>query len=145
MKTIYYYIGGGVLLVLIGYGFGRYVQPAKVVVKTNTVTQTNDVIHDHIVTVTVTKTLPNGEKDTQTTTTNNTVINDKSTTSTQSSTVTTYNKPQWKINAMAGLGTANLAQPIYGAQLERRIIGPIFAGAWGNSNREGGISLGLEF
>lgn len=136
-----YYIIGGLILFAAGLGTGLYVKPAKVVTKTNTVT--NDVIHDHIITVTHTVTLPNGQKDTTTTTTNNTVINDKS--STNSSTVIVYNKPQWKVNALAGLSASNLGTPIYGAQVERRILGPIFAGAWGTSDQRAGISLGIEF
>lgn len=140
-----YYIIGGFLLFAAGLGTGYYVMPSKIVTKTNTVTQTQDVIHYKVNTVTVTKELPTGEKDTTTTTTNNTVVNDKTTTDTKSSTVTTYAKPQWKVSAMAGLGSNNLALPIYGAEVQKRLLGPIFVGAWGNSNKEGGISLGLEF
>lgn len=140
-----YYIIGGLILFAAGLGTGFYLMPSKVVVKTNTVTQTQDIIHDHIITVTKTVVLPNGEKQTTTTTTNNSVINDKSSTQIQSSSVTNYGKPQWKVSAMAGLGANNLTLPIYGAEVQKRLLGPIFVGAWGNSNREGGLSLGLEF
>jgi hypothetical protein len=138
-------IGAGLLLLLIGYAGGRYAQPAKIVTKTEVVTQIKTVVEDHVHTVTVTKELPNGEKDTTTTTDNNSVIKDKTNTKNDSSTVTTYNKPQWRVQALAGLNASNFTNPIYGAGIERRIIGPIAAGAWGTTNHEGGISLSLEF
>jgi hypothetical protein len=140
-----YQIIGGILLIAIGYGAGRYVQPAKVVTKVQTVTVTNDVVHDHIVTVTHTVVQPNGEKDTTTTTSNESIIDDQTSTKTNSSTVTTYNKPQWKVQGLAGLSLNSLSTPIYGIGVERRILGPVFVGAYGKSNSEAGLSLSLEF
>lgn len=128
-----YLIIGAILLVLLGYGAGRYLQPAKVVTKTEVV------VHDHIHTVTITISKPDGTKTTTTTTDNNSVIDDKT------STVITNSKPQWKVAGLAGLNISNLSSPIYGAQIERRIIGPISVGVWGLTNSSGGISLSLEF
>ena len=137
-----YQIIGAILLLAIGYGAGRYVQPAKVVTKTQTVT--NDVIHDHIHTVIHTVTQPNGTTDSTTVVDNNST--EESNTKSSSSTVTTYNKPQWKAQVLAGLPlNGQPLAPIYGAGVERRIIGPISAGVWGNNNREAGLSVSLEF
>ena len=122
-----------VLLIAIGYGFGRYVTPAKIVTKTLTVTQ------EHIHTVTVIVTKPDGTKTQTTTQDNNSVI------SSATSTVITNDKPQWKVAAMTGLNIHSLSVPVYGGQVERRIIGPISAGIWGLNNGTGGVQLSLEF
>lgn len=53
-------------------------------------------------------------------------------------------KHNWNLGLSAGLSTT-VNGPIYGLRLERRIIGPIFAGLYGSTNKEAGISLGLEF
>jgi hypothetical protein len=94
--------------------------------------------------VTVTKQLPSGEKDTTTTTTNNTVVDDTTDTKASTSTVISNLKPQWKVQALAGLNGNNLGTPVYGADVERRIIGPISAGLYGNTNKEVGLSISLE-
>lgn len=138
-------IGGSILLVLLGYATGRYIQPAKIVTKTEVVTKTNTVTVDHIHTVTVTKELPNGEKDTTTVTDNNSTTKEKETIDDKSSTVTTYSKPAWKVSALAGLNANNIGTPTYGGQIEHRLVGPIGAGIWGLSSGQGGISLSLEF
>ena len=137
-----YQIIGGILLLVIGFGLGKYTQPAKVITKTQVVT--NDVVHDHIHTVVHTVVQPNGEKDTTTVVDNNST--EESSSQSSSSTVTTYNKPQWKAQVLAGLPlNGQPLAPIYGAGVERRIIGPISAGVWGNNNREAGLSVSLEF
>lgn len=53
-------------------------------------------------------------------------------------------RPQWRIGALGGVDfrTRNL---IYGAHIERRILGPLSLGAWGLSSGAGGLSLSLEF
>jgi hypothetical protein len=136
-----YFLPIALLLVVLGYGLGRYLQPAKVVTKTQIVTQT--VVHDHIHTVTITVTKPDGTKTTTTTTDNNSV-SDKDTQS-NSSTVTTYSKPDWKVSGLAGLQLTNLHSPVYGAEIDKRLLGPIFVGVWGLTNSTAGVSVGLEF
>jgi len=131
----------GLVIFAVGYGTALLTRPAKVITKTQTITQTHDIIHDHIHTVVVTK--PDGTK--TTTTDDNSVINDNSSTKDSSSTITTYSKPQWKVGALAGLSVNSLSKPIYGAQVEKRLLGPISIGAFGLSNSTGGVSLSLEF
>jgi len=65
----------------------------------------------------------------------------------------TAERPQWSVTALAG---ASLGSPphlipglpgplVVGAQLERRILGPLSAGLWATSSGAGGVSVRLEF
>lgn len=135
----------GLLIFATGYGTALYTRPTKEVIKTQVVTQTNDVIHDHIHTVVVTVTKPDGTKTTTSTTDNGTVIDNKSNTIASNSTTITNSKPQWKVAGLAGLDIHNLASPVYGAQVEKRLLGPISVGIWGLTNATAGISASLEF
>jgi hypothetical protein len=135
-----------ILMVLVGYAIGRYAQPAKVVTKTQVVTQVHDVVHEKIHKVIVTVTAPNGTKTTTTTIDNGSVINDQSNTQSNSSTVTTYDKTQWSVGALANVDlTKGISAPSYGIQVERRILGPVWVGAYGLANASGGLSVSLEF
>jgi predicted Zn-dependent protease len=122
-----------VLVLLVGYAFGRYVVPGKETIKVQTVT----VEHTHTVTITV------HDKDGSSTTT--TTTDTGSTTAANSSTVITNNKPLWKVSGLGGLNVHSLSTPIYGGEVEHRLVGPISVGVWGLSNSTGGVSLSLEF
>lgn len=135
----------GVVLLAAGYGLGRYVQPAKVVTKTEVVTKVETQIQEHVHTITRTITDPNGHSETVTVTDNNTNTHSNSESDSTSSTVTTYNKPQWKAQGLVGLNIHDLSSPVYGVGVERRILGPIFVGAYGKTNSEAGLSVSLEF
>ncbi len=43
---------------------------------------------------------------------------------------TTYSKPQWTVSANIGINLNNVSVPVVGAEVDRRIFGPFFAGAW---------------
>ena len=49
----------------------------------------------------------------------------------------------WHLSASAGLTTS--AVPLYGAQVERRILGPVFVGLRADTNPSGSIVLGFDF
>jgi hypothetical protein len=55
----------------------------------------------------------------------------------------------WHVSALVG-ASVNL-KPLgmgplrYGASVERRVLGPVWVGAWGLSSGEGGVSLGVVF
>lgn len=49
----------------------------------------------------------------------------------------------WHLSASAGLTTS--AVPLYGAQVERRILGPIFLGLRADTNPSGSVVLGFDF
>lgn len=136
----------GILLIGIGYGTGRYLQPARVEIKKEVeikeveVTKKNVVTHEHIV------------KDKDGNETIDRTTEDKSTearnteSKTKESTVITNKKPDWRVNALAALSPDHdFANPAYGLQIERRILGPISVGAFGLTNKTVGLSVGIEF
>jgi hypothetical protein len=53
-------------------------------------------------------------------------------------------KPQWILTAGAGSALSPI-EVIYSASVARRVIGPIFAGAYGRTDGELGLTVGLEF
>ena len=61
------------------------------------------------------------------------------------------NKINYAESKLDWLISANIAKKnfknsdIYGLQIQRRILGPIFIGLTGNTNKEYGISVGFEF
>lgn len=116
------------IALLIGYGVGRYLQPARVVTKTQVVT----VEHTHTVTITE----PNG---TTTVTTDTGIV-----TKEKDETTITDIKPQWRVSGLAAV-SPNTIGMVYGGQVERRILGPIYVGAFGLTNSTFGINLGIEF
>jgi hypothetical protein len=54
------------------------------------------------------------------------------------------NKSQWNLNVSAGAKLSDFT-PIYGLQVGRRIVGPVFAGVYGRTDEELGLTIGLEF
>lgn len=58
-------------------------------------------------------------------------------------------KAQWRVGVQAGLDISSLKDPgnlyVVGAQIDRRILGPFFLGAWGNTKLQTGIGLSFEF
>jgi hypothetical protein len=142
-------MGIGVLIIIIaiavGYGFGRYVQPAKVVTVVKEVKTDNQVVDKNIVTTVTETKKPDGSDTIVTKTEDKSVDKTKENDTFNSTTTTTNQKTQWRVSALAGLRYDNLTTPNYGAIVEKRLLGPIFVGAWGNSGKEAGISIGLEF
>lgn len=63
-------------------------------------------------------------------------------------------RPQWSVAALGGLDVAAAlgdrggllpGHAVLGAVVDRRLVGPVFVGAWGTSNGAGGISVRFEF
>lgn len=61
-------------------------------------------------------------------------------------------QPQWRVGALAGFDVRNArllsrgpGPPIFGALIERRVIGPVSVGAWGLHTGQGGLVVTLEF
>jgi hypothetical protein len=138
-----YYIAICAALLLLGYAFGRYAQPAKVVTKEVKVIQQVETVKHDVQTVIKEVVKKDGTKETVT------VIEDKSKDYTQTKTKdhvtqTTSNvKPQWRVQGL--VGTDLNFQPIYGAGIERRIVGPVSAGIYANTKKQVGLSVSLEF
>ncbi len=124
----------------LGYAGGRYVQPANIVTQIKEITKTVEIVkHDTTTTTHETK-HPDGTIDTDTTVVNHDIDMSHS----NNSKVTESFKPQWKASALAGYNLSTF-EKVYGAQVDRRIIGPVFAGIWANTNHSGGLSVSLEF
>lgn len=126
-----------VVLVLLGVGYalGKYTTPERVV--TQTITKIVTVTQHDTQTVIVEK--PDGTK--------TTIIIDKSKDTTkqqQTDTKTVENiKPQWHVSAQL-VPQQGLLGPVYGLQIERRIIGPVHVGVFGNTDKEFGLSVGVD-
>lgn len=137
------------LIVLVALAVGAYATrqfAPREVIKTQLVD--HDVVKDHVVTVTKEITKADGTKEVDTV-----VTDDRKESDTKKETVTDskpipQQKAQWFVTAGAGLDfsqVSNLANPIYQASVNRRILGPIYLGAYGNTKSQVGLQVGLEF
>lgn len=87
-------------------------------------------------------------------------INEKTVAIDQSKVVTTVrDSHNWSVSVQPGIDFAGLAGKstynaldglaikhfVVGASVERRLIGPMFGGVWGNTQGTGGVSIKLEF
>jgi hypothetical protein len=169
-----------IVLLAVGYAFGRFTTPNKVVTQTVTKIQTQTVVQfkDRIVTkvvyvkakqtalakdiVTTTTKKKNGEvttvtheheqydtstqiaKNTDITKTDVNKVNTTTDTQTISTKVIENSKPDWQLHVLGGIDLTHSFNPIFGGEVDRRILGPIFVGAWGLSNGSAGLSLSLE-
>jgi hypothetical protein len=156
--------GVAAIVVLASFMVGRYTVPTKTVTKTEVKTVTNteenkkvDTQQDKDVIVTETD-KPDGTKVIVTdhvdrvNTESVDVKNTQTATDSKSSTVTTNDKYNWNVAALAGVNSADSLfnkQIGYGAIVQRKIIGPFYLGVWGEgfgtSNKAGGVSLGGSF
>jgi hypothetical protein len=121
---------------LVGYASGRYLQPPQI----KEVVKTVEVVKHDTTTIIKERKKPDGSSETDTT-----IINhDTDISSSKDSKVTSILPPQWKVQGQYGYDFRDL-RPVYGAAVDRRIIGPIFIGVWGNTNHTAGLSASLEF
>lgn len=119
-----------VLVALVGsFLLGKNQAPTKV----NTVEVVKEIRDIEIVKQEVTK--PDGSKVVTTTTKDKTKLDTRN--------ETKINKPNWKVSGLVGINSE--LRTVYGASVDRRIVGNIFVGAWGTTDKTGGISIGLEF
>lgn len=146
----------GIVLALAGgaYAFGRYMQPAKVITKTETVVKTEtkieykDRIHKVEVqgpthTVVIHEQRPDGSSTTTTTTDTGPVVINTDTqhqTNTHTSTeehktetkIVENQKPQWLVTGGVDLSAAALfkgkVDAKYDLEVQKRVFGPVFAG-----------------
>lgn len=163
--------GAGLGLLVLGIALGRYTLPARV--ETKTVTQT--VVQTVTKTVEVDKSEEHRDKELQETIVkkpDGTVITTKtwidktvvsreddkgndsttnSSTNTTTDTVTVYDTNQYSLQLMIGknFGNADSFIPgsefVYGAQLNKKFIGPVSMGVFGLTDKTFGVSVGLVF
>jgi hypothetical protein len=53
-------------------------------------------------------------------------------------------KPNYMVSVTAGVEFEDL-EPVYGGMVQMRVFGPVFAGAYGRTDGEFGLSISLEF
>lgn len=105
-----------------------------------TVEVEKEVIKNNIVTVTKVVKDKDGNETTETT------VVDKSTTkNTDSKVVSIAASKDWMISASAQTDFKEGLKPVYGLQVQRRILGPFYLGATANTDRAIGVSVGFEF
>jgi hypothetical protein len=165
-------IGSGVLVALaLSFAAGRYSRPAHVETRTETVyrdrvverqtksTEVKATADVQVQTRTVTRWLPSpagpiierteetGTHATSSTAAVSTETRDveaeRVTTKTQSTTTTQTDPDHWRIGVTAGL--ARSLDRIYGVDVSRRIIGPVWLGAWATSERAGGLVVAVTW
>lgn len=49
----------------------------------------------------------------------------------------------WCVSGSAGVRWTDFTKPFYGGSLDRRILGPVWVGVWGYTDRSGGISASI--
>lgn len=108
-------------------------------IQTKVVETTKEVIKNDVQTVTRTVTLPGGGTESTTTTVDHTQrINS------ENKTGITIAPKDWLVTGSYSTSIHTL-EPIYGLQVNRRILGPSYIGALLNTKGEVGLSIGLEF
>lgn len=147
---------------LVGFAIGRFVAPPKVVEtvrvdteaeeKVRELTAHAEVLKQMIRRIETTTTRPDGTKRTRivTETKNDRTVSETTDRKEERAIETTkvvertLPRPDWRVGALVGmdLRTGSVG---YGGAVERRILGPVSAGAWGLSSGHAGLSLSLEF
>lgn len=144
------------LVLLVGFAAGRYSSPTKIEetreVKTDTKTNTNVQEDKNKSRTKITVIMPDGTKRIVERTKTTDKLRDTSTSEThvdEKSTKLVENKHSTlSVAALAGVSVHGFSldtKPVYGAHVQKSILGPISLGAWGLSNQTGGLSLGLQF
>jgi len=134
------------LLSGIGYGVGRYLQPSEVRTEVREVVKEVEVVKKDVVTIIKEKKNTDGSVETVTTITDKTTI-DKERDEAREEIKSVINlRPQWRVQGSVGASKiSDLASPIYGVGIEKRILGPVSAGIYGRSDKELGLTISLEF
>lgn len=116
----------------LGMGVGRYAVPTKVTENEQNKTETEKEVIERE------KTNPDGsiEKEKITKETKK-----KENTST---TVVENKKPDWRVSGLLGF-SLDKKEPVYGIDVQRRILGAASVGIWATTEKTIGLSVGYEF
>lgn len=124
---------GSLVLLGVGYGFGRYVLPANEVTKIEQVE--HEVVRNNVITITKEVTKADGTKETVTT------VVDKSVEKKDKQVESIVSKPienRW----LVGLGVNPIKYTeTYSVRVDRRILGPLFIGGQYIRNKSDNIGL----
>lgn len=147
-----------ILLLLGGFLVGRYTSPSSVTEKTHTETDTkqtqvDDKTIDKNVNKDYKKTVVKNKDGSETITTevidkSNTTITDNNSTTTSSNTIsntektTTYSVNNYMLSVAADVNSGGIT---YGALVQKRLLGPIYLGVMGFTDKRVGLTLGVSF
>lgn len=149
MEKLIKLAAAGLVLALLGYAFGRYMQPAKVEVRVEEKVKTVLVETSKKKKIKVKIIRPDGTIEEREVEEDVTITEKERVREVEKEKIITNAKPQWKAGVLAGLNTVHSKEFSYGVQVERRIIGPVFMGVWGtttnNDDQSAGVSISLEF
>lgn len=146
LKQNKYYIIGGIILLLLAYGYGRYMQPAEVITKTETLVK--EIVKTQKEKRTIKKiiTRPDGAKEEIYIDEEIDVAEKSKEEHKKSEKIVINKKPQWKASALAIQKDGDeFGKITYGAIIERRIFGSLFIGVNANQDKDIGLSIGMEF
>lgn len=128
------------VLLAVGFLGGRYLAPPKEITKVEV--EEREVIRKDIQTVIKEVVRPDGTKETTTTTTDNsTEKKDRK----FESVVQKQAEKQWLISAGATRASLTDQQTTYQLMLQRRVLGPAFAGLSVSTDKQLGLILSAEF
>lgn len=128
-KYLFPALGATLLALLVHYYWPK--------IETKTVVQTKIVTLNHTVTRIVQR--PDGSRET-------TIDSTTNSTATAKNTSVQFKAPNWHVSAAAVKKLDSWTNaPVYQLAVERRILGPIYIGALLSTQREVGLSIGLEF
>jgi hypothetical protein len=133
-----YYILGGLLVLVAAFYSGRQSAPAKVEYRTQIVTK--EVVKKDVKTVVKTVKKPDGTVERTRTTEDKSTSNTDTKTSTEQ--IIASKKLDWRVSGLVGLKDG---QQIYGASVERRILGNIHVGIFALPGHMLGASVGMSF
>ena len=138
-----------VVIFAIGYGSGRYVQPAQVVIKTVEKTNVEQKVDKNVVTVVQEVKKPDGTDITTTTTQDKSLIDTNIQESKSTSETIIAAKPQYRIRLGTGYNFTE-KMPEHSVGFEKRFWGPVSLGGQANVNssgtlQSGQVTLSLEF
>jgi hypothetical protein len=132
-----------IICILLGYAFGRYLQPAKIEIKREVEIKEVQVVKKDVVTVVHEVKTPDGTVTTDSRTEDRTTETTKTDTVAKESTSIENLKPQWRIQAGTDFKERALG-PLYSIGVERRIIGPIFVGGSINMDKQAMLTVSME-
>lgn len=133
-----------VILIGLAYAVGRYLQPNKVEVITETVIKEVEVIKRDIEIIKEKETRKDGTiVERETTRDKSTETRDKDQTD-KSRSIVSNEKSQWRVRGDVGYSFRD-KDNVYGGGFEKRYMGPVSLGMWLNNKEQAGFSASFEF
>lgn len=126
----------GTICLLLGAGLGTFLFPQ---IKEKQVEVQKEVLVKDVVTITKIVTRPDGSKEEVIT------VTDKSKENKQSTNTVTKKASNWHASVGAKSKIDKLGIDVYTIQIEKRILGDLFIGVTGSTDKTVGITVGMEF